>query len=57
MSTPLYNNKLEWFKANEKPEVVLVVADDVILMRLVVAWATVPTSRQPDPAGPRGDGE
>jgi hypothetical protein len=36
-----YDEKLVWFKEHERPEAVLVVADDTELTRIVVAWPTV----------------
>lgn len=37
----LYDEKLAWFKAEERPEAVLVVADDDTLTKIVVAWPTI----------------
>lgn len=41
MSEDLYRQKLDWFKANEKPEVVLLVGDDRALTKIVLAWPNV----------------
>lgn len=38
MSDELYAEKLAHFKGNEKPEVVLLIADDLDLIKIVVAW-------------------
>lgn len=41
MNNNLYNEKLAWFKQNERPEVVLVVADNPELIKIVVAWTSL----------------
>ena len=41
MSNDLYSEKLSWFKENERPEVVLLIADDPELTKIVVAWHNV----------------
>ena len=41
MSENLYAEKLAWFKRNEKPEVVRLVADDPELTKIIVAWTTL----------------
>ena len=41
----LFSQKLEWFKANEKPEVVLLIADDPQKIRLLVAWTNTTVNR------------
>jgi hypothetical protein len=40
----LYPEKLAWFKQNEKPEVVLLLADEPERFKLVIAWTNVQTS-------------
>jgi hypothetical protein len=40
MSESLYVEKLNWFKQNEKPETVLLVADNPDRIKLVIAWTT-----------------
>lgn len=45
MNEDLYAEKLAWFKQNEKPEVVLVVADNPELIRIVVAWTSLAVTR------------
>jgi len=40
-----YSQKLVWFKQNEKPEALLVVADNPPLLKIIVAWTTTPVSR------------
>ncbi len=37
----LFSEKLAWFKQNEKPEVVLVIADNVELIKIAVAWTNL----------------
>lgn len=41
MSEDLYTEKLTWFKQNEKPEVVLLVADNPERIKVVVAWTNL----------------
>ena len=36
-----YNQVLEEFKANENPEAILVVGEDSLMTRLVLAWPNV----------------
>jgi hypothetical protein len=38
MSESLYTEKLIWFKQNEKPEKVLLIADNPDRIKLVIAW-------------------
>jgi hypothetical protein len=38
MSESLYIEKLNWFKQNEKPETVLLIADNPDRIKLVIAW-------------------
>jgi len=44
----LFTQKLEWFKKNEKPEVVLFVADSPELIKIVIAWANTTVDRAED---------
>ena len=37
----LYAEKLAWFKQNERPEVVLLLADNLERIRIVVAWTNL----------------
>jgi len=48
LSANLYAEKLAHFKENEKPEVVLLIADDLDLIKIVVAWTntTVTTAEK-----------
>ena len=41
MGEDLYTEKLAWFKQNEKPEVVLLLADNPELIKIVVAWTSL----------------
>lgn len=41
----LYLEKLAWFKQNERPETVLLVADNPERIKLVVAWANLDVRR------------
>ena len=37
----IYTEKLNWFKQNERPEVVLLLADNPDLVKIVVAWMSL----------------
>ena len=41
----LYVEKLAWFKQNERPEVVLLLADNPDLVKIVVAWTSLDIKR------------
>ena len=43
MPEDLYIEKLNWFKQNERPEVVLLLADNPDLIKIVVAWTSLAT--------------
>jgi len=45
MAKDLYAETLNWFKQNEKPEVVLLLADNPDLVRIIVAWTSLDTNR------------
>ena len=47
MIEDLYSEKLNWFKQNERPEVVLLLVDSPDLVKIVVAWTSLDT-RQAD---------
>jgi len=57
MSGDMYAEKLAWFKENEKPEAVLLVADDAQLTKVVVAWTNTAVRRKESPSRLRGDSE
>jgi len=44
MTEELYYEKLNWFKENEKPEIVLFIADSESRTRIVIAWTNTKTS-------------
>ncbi|MGD9118964.1 MAG: hypothetical protein PVJ08_09600 [Dehalococcoidia bacterium] len=39
----LYTEKLNWFKQNEKPEVVLLLAENPDLVKIVITWTSLKT--------------
>ena len=41
MGDMLFVEKLAWFKQNEKPEVVLIVAENPDLIKIVIAWTSL----------------
>jgi hypothetical protein len=41
MDKDLYTEKITWFKQNEKPEAVLVVADNPDLIKIAIAWTNL----------------
>ena len=41
----VYTEKLAWFKQNEKPEAVLLIADNPELIKIVVAWTSLDVRR------------
>ncbi|MHB0877435.1 MAG: hypothetical protein ACYC5O_15465 [Anaerolineae bacterium] len=45
MNEDFYVEKLRWFKANEKPEAVLAVAECPVCIRMAVAWTTMEVHR------------
>ena len=45
MTEDFYSEKLSWFKQNEKPEVVLLVADNLERIKLVIAWTNLNVGR------------
>jgi hypothetical protein len=48
MLADVFVQKLEWFKQNEKPEVVLLVADHPELAKIIIAWANTRVGRAED---------
>ncbi|MFA6450720.1 MAG: hypothetical protein WCX65_14700 [bacterium] len=44
MANELYYEKLNWFKENEKPEIVLFITDNEPRTRIVIAWTNTKTS-------------
>lgn len=47
MGEEVFEQKLAWFKENEKPEVVLLVADDPKKVSVVVAWSNMFVDHKP----------
>jgi len=41
----LYRQKLAWFKQNERPEVVLLIADNTERIKIVVVWGNLDVRR------------
>lgn len=41
----LYTEKLDWFKQNEKPEIVLLLDDNPELVKIIVAWTSLDIRR------------
>ncbi|MFC1737415.1 hypothetical protein ACFL1X_14985 [Candidatus Hydrogenedentota bacterium] len=41
-----YEEKLDWFKQNERPEVVLQIADNASLIKIIVAWPCIALERK-----------
>lgn len=44
MSEDLFIEKLAWFKQNEKPEAVLVMADNQELIKITISWTNLEVS-------------
>ena len=57
MSENLYLEKLAWFKQNQRPEAVLLVADNPERIKLVVAWSNLDVKRAERLTELRGDSE
>jgi hypothetical protein len=41
MNKDLYTEKLAYFKQNEKPEVVLLIADNPELIKIIITWTSI----------------
>jgi len=57
MAEDLYTEKLNWFKQKEKPEVVLLLADNPDLIKIVVAWTSLDTRHADKLTELRGNSE
>jgi len=57
LSEDSYAEKLAHFKDNEKPEVVLLIADDLDLIKIVVAWTNTTVTRAEKLGHLRGESE
>ena len=44
----MFDEKLQWFKEKEKPETVLVVAENEALIKIVLAWSNIAVRRDPE---------
>ena len=57
MIEDFYSTKLNWFKQNERPEVVLLLADNPALVKIVVAWKNLDVRRADTLTGFTDDSE
>ena len=57
MNEDLYAQKLAWFKQNERPEAVLLVADNPERIKIVVAWTNLEVKRADRLTEFRGESE
>ena len=57
MDEDLFTEKLAWFKQNERPEVVLLLADSTDLIKIIVAWTSLDVRRVDTLTDPRGESE
>ena len=57
MNEDLYLEKLAWFKQNERPEAVLLVADNPERIKLIVAWSNLDVKRAERLTELRGESE
>jgi hypothetical protein len=57
MSENLFVEKLAWFKQNEKPEAVLVIADNHELIKIIVAWSNLEVKPADNLTNLMGDSE
>ncbi len=57
MIEDLYTEKLNWFKQNERPEVVLLLADNADLVKIVVAWTSLDVKHTDKLTGLPGNSE
>jgi hypothetical protein len=53
----LYAEKLAHFKENERPEIVLLIADDPDLIKIIVAWTNTTVMRAEKLSPLRGDSD
>lgn len=57
MNGILYTEKLNWFKQNEKPEAVLVIADSPELIKIIIAWTNLEVRHAAEMTELAGDSE
>lgn len=52
MTDDMFFRGLQWFKQNEKPEVVLFIADRPAIAKIVIAWTNTTVTRSENTASP-----
>ncbi len=57
MSEAIFAEKLAYFKQNEKPEAVLLMADNPALIKIIVTWTILDVRRAEKFTGLPGDSE
>jgi hypothetical protein len=57
LNDELYAEELSYFKQNEKPEVVLLIGDDLDLIKIIVAWTNTTVVRVQRLTPLRGESE
>lgn len=57
MPEDLFAEKLAWFKRNERPEAVLLVADNPERIKIVIAWTNLNVRRAEKPTELTGESE
>jgi hypothetical protein len=57
MSENAFTERLAYFKQNEKPEVVLLIADNPDFIKIIVAWSMLDIKWEEKAAGLPGDSE
>jgi hypothetical protein len=57
MNMDLYAEKLAWFKQNEKPEAVLMVADNPDFIKIAIAWTNLDVQRVDELTSLHGESE
>ncbi len=53
----LFTDKLAWFKQNERPETVLLIADSPDLIKVVLAWTSLNITHSQKTTEPNGNSE
>ena len=54
MNVNIFTEKLNWFKQNEKPETVLLVADNQDRIKLIIAWTNCSVKQPENLTSPEG---
>ena len=57
MNKDLYAEKLAWFKQNEKPEAVIMVADNPDFIKIAIAWTNLDVKRAGELTSLHGESE